>query len=77
MTTKGVQRYDRLAYASGDAFLFGSESRGLPGQVLERLPRERCMRLPMVQESRSLNLSNAVAIVIYEAWRQIGFQAGM
>jgi tRNA (cytidine/uridine-2'-O-)-methyltransferase len=72
VTTKGVQRYDLADYADGDAFLFGPETRGLPSWILGTL-NERRIRLPMAPGSRSLNLSNAVAVVLYEAWRQVGF----
>lgn len=76
VTTKGKQRYDKVAYAAGDAFLFGAESCGLPTQLLEIFPESRRIRVPMVAASRSLNLSNAVAIIAYEAWRQAGFPSG-
>ena len=73
LTTKGEAPHDGPRYRAGDAFLFGSESRGLPGDILEDIPSDRRLRLPMVPGSRSLNLANAVAVAIYEAWRQIGF----
>lgn len=73
VSTKGTQRYAMAAFTSGDVFLFGSESRGLAVELLESFPEERRIRVPMVSGSRSLNLSNAVAVVIYEAWRQAGF----
>jgi len=73
VSTKGTQRYNLAAYVTGDAFLFGAESCGLPAELLESFPEERRIRVPMVADSRSLNLSNAVAVVIYEAWRQVGF----
>jgi tRNA (cytidine/uridine-2'-O-)-methyltransferase len=73
VSTKGSQRYDRIDYAAGDAFLFGPESCGLPAEILGNVPEQRSIRLPMIPESRSLNLSNTVAVVIYEAWRQLGF----
>lgn len=73
VSTKGVQRYDQVDYAENDAFLFGPESRGLPAEILERMSKERRIRLPMVPGSRSLNLSNTVAVIVYEAWRQIDF----
>jgi len=77
VSTKGAQRYDLVAYSGGDAFLLGPESRGLPEALLESfLPQSR-VRVPMVGGSRSLNLSNAVAVLVYEAWRQMGFQGGM
>ena len=64
-----------MAYQSGDALLFGSETRGLPDEVLGSLPAEQVLRLPMRPGNRSLNLSNAVAVVVFEAWRQQGFDA--
>jgi len=73
VSTKGTQRYDLVDYADGDAFVFGPESRGLPSEILGAVPEKQCIRVPMVPGSRSLNLSNAVAVVIYEAWRQAGF----
>jgi tRNA (cytidine/uridine-2'-O-)-methyltransferase len=77
VSTKGAQRYDLVAYSGGDAFLFGPESRGLPEALLKSfLPQSR-VRVPMVGGSRSLNLSNSVAVLVYEAWRQMGFQGGM
>jgi tRNA (cytidine/uridine-2'-O-)-methyltransferase len=77
VSTKGAQRYDQSAYSSGDVFLFGPETRGLPAWLLESLPQRCRIRVPMVAGSRSLNLSNTVAIVVYEAWRQLSFQDGM
>ena len=73
VSTKGTQRYDLIEYAKGDVFLFGPESRGLPAEVVGAVAEPRRIRLPMMPNSRSLNLSNAVAVVIYEAWRQVGF----
>jgi len=75
-TTKGATRHDQISFQSGDVLLFGPESRGLPPEVLEVLPSSQRIRLPMRPESRSLNLSNAVAVMVYEAWRQIGFEGG-
>ncbi len=72
-STRGRTVYSQPRFAAGDAFLFGPETRGLPDRVLDRLGAERCLRVPMVVCSRSINLSNAVAIVLYEAWRQCGF----
>lgn len=77
VSTRNTQRYDRLTYAKGDAFLFGPETRGLPAALLESFADKQRIRLPMRQESRSLNLSNAVAVVVYEAWRQVGFVNGV
>lgn len=74
-STRGVTRYDRPDFRKGDAFLFGPETRGLPQSVLDALPEQQRLRLPMA-EGRSLNLSNTVAIVVYEAWRQHDFLSG-
>ena len=76
LTTRGVTRHDQPQYAPGDSFLFGSESRGLPEHVLGEVDDERRIRLPMMPGCRSLNLSNSVAVVAYEAWRQFGFAGG-
>jgi len=76
LSTRGVTRYDSVGYSPGDALLFGPETRGLPQAVLDALPASQRLRLPMVAGNRSLNLSNTVAIVSYEAWRQHGFEGG-
>jgi len=76
ITTRGKLRYDTVQYAAGDVLLFGPETRGLPATLLDSLPDAHRLRLPMQAGNRSLNLSNAVAIVIYEAWRQCGFSNG-
>ncbi|MGD0959152.1 MAG: tRNA (uridine(34)/cytosine(34)/5-carboxymethylaminomethyluridine(34)-2'-O)-methyltransferase TrmL [Methylomonas sp.] len=73
LTTKGASPYNGIAYQSGDALLFGPETRGLPADFLDKHPDDLKLYLPMRQESRSLNLSNCVSIVLYEAWRQLGF----
>ena len=73
VSTRGRARYDRVAYASDDALLFGPETRGLPQAVIDALPEEQRLRLPMRPGNRSLNLSNAVAVIVFEAWRQRGF----
>jgi tRNA (cytidine/uridine-2'-O-)-methyltransferase len=73
--TGGRHRYSDVEYRAGDAFLFGPETRGLPNTVLDRVGRESSLSIPMRERSRSINLSNAVALVVYEAWRQIGFLA--
>lgn len=75
VTTRGAQRYDACAYRRGDVFVFGPETRGLPGEMLSAFAPDRRIRMPMVEGSRSLNLANAVAVVIYEAWRQLDFSA--
>jgi tRNA (cytidine/uridine-2'-O-)-methyltransferase len=75
-STKGTTRYDTIAYRPGDTFIFGPETRGLPVELLESLPAEQRLRLPLMPGNRSLNLSNTVAIAVYEAWRQQGFTGG-
>ena len=74
--TTGGERYDAVRYAAGDAFLFGRETSGLPAERLAAWPKDRLVRLPMVPGNRSLNLSNAVAVVVFEAWRQHGYAGG-
>lgn len=76
LTTKGSQAFHQTRYQAGDAFLFGPESRGLPPAVLDRFATGQRVRLPMLPHSRSLNLSNAVAVTVFEAWRQNGFVGG-
>ena len=76
-STKGATRYDTVAYRPGDAFVFGPESRGLPAEMLESFPAGQRLRLPMMPGNRSLNLSNSVAVAVYEAWRQQGFEGGV
>jgi tRNA (cytidine/uridine-2'-O-)-methyltransferase len=71
--TGGAHAYSEARFESGDALLFGAETLGLPAEVLEQVPRERQLAIPMRSGNRSLNLANAVAIVVYEAWRQKGF----
>jgi tRNA (cytidine/uridine-2'-O-)-methyltransferase len=73
VSTRGERRYDEPAYREGDAFVFGPETRGLPEAILAGWHKTRRIRVPMMPASRSLNLSNAVALVIYEAWRQNDF----
>jgi tRNA (cytidine/uridine-2'-O-)-methyltransferase len=76
LSTRNARRYDEAAFAERDAFLFGPETRGLPQEVLDALPDGQRLRLPMRKGNRSLNLSNAAAVVVYEAWRQLGFAGG-
>lgn len=76
-TTRGKRFHSEVAYREGDALLFGPETRGLPQEVLDSLPSEQQLRLPMLAQSRSLNLSNAVAVFIYEAWRQLDFDGAV
>ena len=75
LSTRGTRSYATVSYKPGDALLFGPETRGLPAEMLQSLGEQAVLRLPMVASSRSLNLSNAVAVVVYEAWRQQGFRA--
>jgi tRNA (cytidine/uridine-2'-O-)-methyltransferase len=75
-TTRGSLRHDEAQYADGDALVFGPETRGLPDEVLEWCPPEHRLRIPMREGARSLNLSNAVSVVVYEAWRQRKWIAG-
>jgi len=73
VSTRGATNYAQPRYEAGDAFVFGPETRGLPQALLEEFAPERRLRLPMRPGNRSLNLSNAVAVVVFEAWRQLGF----
>jgi tRNA (cytidine/uridine-2'-O-)-methyltransferase len=73
-TTQGAHSYHAVAYQPDDALLFGPETRGLPARVLAGVSPERRLRIPMLTPGRSLNLANAVAVVVYEAWRQQGFE---
>ena len=72
-STRGETRYDQVSYRAGDLLLFGPETKGLPREVLAPIPEEQRLYLPMLAESRSLNLANAASIVVYEAWRQLDF----
>jgi tRNA (cytidine/uridine-2'-O-)-methyltransferase len=74
--TSGARLHAEVAFEPGDAFLFGRETSGLPADVLARFPADRVLRLPMRPGNRSVNLSNAAAVVVYEAWRQAGFSGG-
>lgn len=73
VSTRGSTRFDQPRYRAGDAFVFGPESRGLPQRLLDAAPPGQVLRLPMVPGNRSLNLSNAVAVTLFEAWRQNGY----
>ena len=73
ISTKGRQPYHQCRFEAGDWLLFGPETRGLPAALLASLPAERVLRIPMLPSSRSMNLSNATAVILYEAWRQLGF----
>ncbi|WP_116811229.1 tRNA (cytidine(34)-2'-O)-methyltransferase [Steroidobacter cummioxidans] len=76
ISTRGQTRYDQPHFVPGDAFVFGPETRGLPQDLLETCPIEQRLTIPMRAGNRSLNLSNAAAVIVYEAWRQLGFTAG-
>jgi tRNA (cytidine/uridine-2'-O-)-methyltransferase len=73
VSTRGAQQYDQVVYGDADILLFGPETRGLPQEVIESVPANQQLRIPMRPGNRSLNLSNAVAVIVYEAWRQQGF----
>ena len=73
LTTKASRYHSDARFEAGDALLFGPETRGLPGPVLEQLGDERLLKIPMGEHGRSLNLSNAVSIVVFEAWRQLAY----
>lgn len=75
-TTHGATSVFATSFRAGDVFLFGPETRGLPPVLRDTFPPERRLRIPMLATSRSLNLSNAVAVAVYEAWRQCGFEGG-
>ncbi|MGO2477540.1 MAG: tRNA (uridine(34)/cytosine(34)/5-carboxymethylaminomethyluridine(34)-2'-O)-methyltransferase TrmL [Pseudoalteromonas sp.] len=72
-TTKGSQFHHQAQYQQGDCLVFGPETRGLPNELIQSLPHEQRVRIPMQANSRSMNLSNAVAVFVYESWRQLGF----
>ena len=76
VSTRGTTRFDHARYAREDAIVFGPETRGLPQSMLDGLPADQVLRLPMRPGNRSLNLSNAVAVVVFEAWRQLGYEGG-
>ena len=75
VTTRGLRRYDDVRYGPTDVLVFGPETRGLPDEVLATFAPDQRLRIPMLPASRSLNLANAVSVVVYEAWRQLGFAA--
>lgn len=74
LTTKGEPNHSEVQYQLGDFLMFGPESRGIPMAILDSLPMSQKIRIPMCADSRSMNLSNSVAVVVYEAWRQFGYQ---
>ena len=76
ITTRGTQRYTRPEFRSDDVFVFGNETSGLPSSVMAEFTEKMRLRIPMRAGQRSLNLSNCVAVMVYEAWRQLGFTEG-
>ena len=77
ITTKGSTRHSDIQFKADDVFVFGPETRGLPEEIRSEFTAEHRLRLPMLPDSRSLNLSNSAAVLLYEAWRQIGFEGGV
>ena len=77
VTTKTTNYYGDIAFKPGDYLLFGSETSGLPEEVRQQIPDEDKIRIPMLKDSRSMNLSNATAVLIFEAWRQMGFEGSV
>ena len=77
LTTKATRWHSDAIFEEGDVFVLGPETRGLPPEILEEFNDAHRLRLPMQAESRSLNLSNAAAVIVYEAWRQLGFRGGV
>ncbi len=76
-TTRGSRPFHEVCYQAGDVLVFGSETAGLSAELLERFPPGQRLRLPMRPQQRSLNLSNAVAVAVFEAWRQLGYEGGI
>ncbi|RKF13132.1 tRNA (uridine(34)/cytosine(34)/5-carboxymethylaminomethyluridine(34)-2'-O)-methyltransferase TrmL [Alginatibacterium sediminis] len=72
-TTKASKYHSDFSFQDGDYLMFGPETRGLPADIIESLPPEQRLRIPMLAESRSMNLSNAVSVFVYESWRQLGY----
>ncbi len=77
LSTKGTRCHSDVKFQDNDYLVFGPETRGLPLAIRESLPQERVLRIPMMANSRSMNLSNACAVMVYEAWRQLGYQGAM
>lgn len=77
LTTKGTPAHSAVRYKQGDYLLFGPETRGLPATILDSLPAQQKIRIPMMPDSRSMNLSNAVSVVVYEAWRQLDYAGAL
>lgn len=76
LTTKGSVCHSEARFTEGDYLIFGPETRGLPADIRAQIPQAQWLRLPMLPHSRSMNLSNAVAVMVYEAWRQLGYSGG-
>jgi tRNA (cytidine/uridine-2'-O-)-methyltransferase len=76
-TTRGAQRFNEVAWQAGDWLIFGSETAGLPAEIRDRFDAQHRVRLPMREGQRSLNLSNAVSVAVFEAWRQLGYVGGL
>ncbi|SMF34517.1 tRNA (cytidine/uridine-2'-O-)-methyltransferase [Alteromonadaceae bacterium Bs31] len=74
LSTKGTRCHSEASYKAGDFLLFGPETRGLPQDIRESLAQQQVLRIPMKENSRSMNLSNAAAVIVYEAWRQLGYE---
>lgn len=77
LSTKGTRSHSDSQFQPSDYLLFGPESRGLPASIRESLPPDQVLRIPMAPDSRSMNLSNAVAVMVYEAWRQLGYAGAL
>lgn len=77
ISTKGKQWFSDVRYEAGDYLVLGPETRGLPGDILNSLPPEHVLRIPMQADSRSMNLSNAASVMVYEAWRQLNFEGAV
>ena len=77
ITTKGSRNYASISFAANDVFVFGPETRGLPDEIRNTFTPEFRLRLPMLPNNRSLNLSNSAAVMLYEAWKQVGFEGGI
>jgi len=75
-STKAKKYYTDVSFLDDDYLVFGPETRGLPQEIREVRGMDNCLRLPMLQDSRSMNLSNAVSVIVYEGWRQLGFKDG-
>lgn len=77
LSTKGTRCHSEPSFQAGDYLLFGPETRGLPASIRLSLPQDQVLRIPMVADSRSMNLSNSVAVMVFEAWRQMGYQGSL